>query len=157
MIYNRSILIVFVLVTFFCCTPKVDLEIEKQAILSIHHAQRAQHFQKDTMAFVDQFSDNYISVNNGIISSPSRKESIERFGSYFSSVDFIKWDDVSDPIIQMSLDGTMANTIVDKEVIVSYRDTSDQIKKDTTFFAWSAIYRKYDNEWKIDCVTSTNQ
>jgi len=25
------------------------------------------------------------------------------------------------------------------------------------YFAWTVIYIKYRNEWKIDCVTSTNK
>lgn len=153
----RIFLIIFSCFTYFSCTTRVNINAEKQAILAMHNAQRDYHFKKDSLAFVDQFSNNFISVNNGVVSKPSREESLQRFGSYFKTVDFLKWDDVTEPLVQISNDGSMAYSVVEKIVTMSYSDTLGQITEETTHFAWSAIYRKYGDEWKIDCVTSTNK
>jgi len=130
---------------------------ETEMIMKLHEQQRDHHFNKDSVAFSDQLSKNFISVNRGKISRPAREETIAKYNSYFSSVDFVKWDDVTDPIIRFSDDGTMAFTIVDKMIVVTYSDDGGNELKDTTHFAWTAIYKKYTEGWKIDCVTSTEK
>ncbi|MBK8496856.1 MAG: hypothetical protein IPL50_19080 [Chitinophagaceae bacterium] len=82
---------------------------------------------------------------------------LNRYNGYFSSVDFIKWDDVSKPIINFSKDGTLAYTIVDKIVQISYKNETGKTVYGETHFAWTAIYRKYGETWKIECVTSTDR
>ncbi len=136
---------------------KVDLEVEKAKILALHHAQRNYHFEKDSLSFADQMSEQFISVNRGIISRPSREDLLARYNGYFSSVDFVKWDDVAEPIIRFSDDGSMAYTIVDKIVAVTYKNETGETVVGETHFAWTTIYRKYDDQWKIDVVTSTNK
>ena len=51
----------------------------------------------------------------------------------------------------------MAYTVVEKEVVVKYKNEESQEILETTIFAWVAIYKKYGSEWKIDCVASTNE
>lgn len=133
------------------------LEDETAKILKLHQDQRKYHFNKDSVAFMNQLSNNFISVNKGRITFPTRQETLSRYHRYFSSVDFIKWDDVTDPIIQISDDRTLAYTIVDKIVIVSFTNENGMTIEDSTHFAWAAIYRKYDGDWKIDSVTSTQK
>lgn len=154
-----SQLLLISLITLLACdtTKEVDLELEREHILKLHNAQRDYHFKKDSIAFANQLSANFISVNKGIISSPKQKETISRYHSYFSSVEFLKWDDVTDPIIKFSDDGSMAYTIVDKIVAITHQDEHGNTVEGKTHFAWTAIYKKYDDEWKIDCVTSTNK
>ncbi|NAS14096.1 nuclear transport factor 2 family protein [Poritiphilus flavus] len=134
-----------------------DLDAEKAKILEMHHAQRNYHFEKDSLAFADQMSEHFISVNRGIISRPTREELLARYNRYFSSVEFLKWDDVSDPVIRFSDDGSMAYTVVDKIVRVRYTDAEGNSEEGETHFAWTTIYRKYGDQWKIDGVTSTNK
>ncbi|WP_298514459.1 nuclear transport factor 2 family protein [uncultured Kordia sp.] len=144
---------------FASCVKKqqFDPEKEKKEILKLHNAQRAYHFNKDSIAFANQMSANFISVNKGIISHPKKEETIARYNGYFSAVEFIKWDDVSEPIIKFSDDGSIAYTIVDKIVTVTYKDQTGNTVEGETHFAWTAIYKKYGQEWKIDCVTSTEK
>ena len=138
-------------------SQKIDFAFEKEQILKLHHAQRDYHFNKDSIAFANQLSSNFISVNRGIISTPKKSETISRYHGYFSSVEFLNWDDVSEPIIRFSNDGSLAYTIVDKIVAVTQKDEQGKISTSKTHFSWTAIYKKYDDGWKIDCVTSTNK
>jgi len=107
---KQMLLFILIGFTFSTCnqTEKVDFTLEKEQVLKLHHAQRDYHFNKDSIAFANQFSDNFISVNRGKISTPQKNETISRYHGYFSSVEFLKWDDVSDPIIRFSNDGSMA-------------------------------------------------
>ncbi|WP_349554183.1 nuclear transport factor 2 family protein [Pseudotenacibaculum sp. MALMAid0570] len=138
-------------------TTKTDISKEKKAILELHKKQREYHFLKDSIAFANQLSDNFISVNKGEITNPKREAIITRYHRYFSSVEFLEWDDVSEPIIKFSDDGTMAYTIVDKMVKVSFVNQDGDTIQGKTHFAWTAIYKKYGNQWKIDNVTSTDK
>ena len=153
-----SFLVLVLFVLSSCGNKKnVNFSHEKKKILELHNAQRDYHFNKDSIAFANQLSENFISVNRGKISSPKKEETISRYHGYFSSVEFLKWDDVSDPIIKFSDDGSMAYTIVDKIVAVSRKDGNGNSVEGKTHFAWTAIYKKYGDQWKIDCVTSTNK
>jgi len=156
---KKILLFTFVLLVFESCTKSktIDTLADKTKILELHNAQRAYHFNKDSIAFANQLSDDFISVNRGIISSPKKEETISRYNGYFSAVEFIKWDDVSEPIIKFSDDGSMAYTIVDKIVSLTYKDEEGNTVEGQTHFAWTAIYKKYGEQWKIDCVTSTQK
>jgi hypothetical protein len=136
---------------------KFDISEDRKRILELHNEQRAYHFNKDSIAFVNQLSVDFISVNKGIISRPKREETIFRYNQYFSSVEFIRWDDETEPIIEFSDDGSMAYTIVDKIVVLTYKDEKGKKIEDKTHFAWTAIYKKHGGEWKIDCLTSTER
>ena len=146
-------------VSFFSCKrpQKLSIADEKVKILKLHNDQRDYHFKKDSIAFANQLSENFISVNKGKINTPKKNETISRYNGYFSTVEFLKWDDVSEPIVRFSKDGSMAYTIVDKIVIVTYKNQNGDIVEGKTHFAWTAIYKKYGTNWKIDCVTSTER
>jgi hypothetical protein len=109
------------------------------------------------VSFVSQLSDQFISVNRGLITRPGYQQTLSRYHGYFSAVEFQLWDDQSEPIIVFSEDGTMAFTVVDKLVSVTYPDEQGNSVSSETHFAWTAIYKKYGQDWKIECVTSTER
>jgi len=148
--------VIFVLVS---CTPNApfDREAETKKILALHHLQRDYHFNQDAESFAELFSPDYISVNRGVISQPTQDETLSRFQQYFSSVRFLEWDDMSDPVIRFSNDGSLAYTVVDKRVIIEIPDNSGMTNLDTTRFAWTTIYGNYGDHWKIESVTSTER
>lgn len=154
-----KLLIIPLIIFIVSCSNKngFDKDAETKAILELHNLQRDYHFNKDSISFANQFSKDFISVNKGVISKPEKSEMISRYNSYFSAVEFVKWDDVTEPIIRFSEDGTLAYTIVDKIVKVTNKDSTGETVESETHFAWITIYKKYGNEWKIDCVTSTEK
>lgn len=147
--------LLFILLSCSPTAPPPDENVERAKILDLHHAQRDYHFNADAAAFVAQFSPQYRSVNRGEVQQPSTAESEALFQPYFESVDFIAWDDQAAPIIEFSADYSMAYSIVQKEVILAYPLEDGSSYVDTTHYAWTTVYRKYDDDWKVDCVTST--
>ena len=156
---NKLYLISLLIILCFSCNKPVSFSIEKETenILKMHHSQREYHFNKDSIAFANQLSKNFISVNRGEISKPTKEATISRYNNYFSSVEFVKWDDVTEPIVKFSDDGSVAYTIVDKIITITYKNEKDSLVEEETRFAWTTIYKKYDGEWKIDHVASTNK
>lgn len=137
--------------------PQIDEVTEKEKILAIHNQQRVTHFEKLLDGSFDQFSDQFISVNRGEIKSPSKTEFLAKRKNYFQSVEFEKWDDINPPVIRFSDDYSMAYTIVNKEVVVTFLDENGEKQRELTEFSWVAIYKKSESEWEIDCVVSTNK
>ena len=98
-----------------------------------------------------------LSVNKGKLSVDTPEENRERIGKYFGRVEFIKWDDVVEPIIRFSDDGSLCYAIIQKQVIVSSPDSLGKKLQDTTDYAWASVYRKQKNELKVECNVSTNK
>lgn len=147
----------FVLLIFLlqACSKRPDLEAETKAILAIHSEQRKAHMEKDVLLLLGDSTVEYVEVNRGLVKKPTYAENLKRFTSYFETVDFIKWDDVSPPIISFSEDATMATSVVDKLVITQSK--SETNKFDTTQFAWLVVFKKSNGKWQLHRMGSTNK
>ncbi|MBR9922300.1 MAG: nuclear transport factor 2 family protein [Bacteroidetes bacterium] len=147
------------------CKPTADSFDREEAtteIMALHQEQQQAHLQKDAALLVGQFAEDMISVNRGKVSKADKESSLNRFQSYFDHVDFVKWDDVNQPIIRFSKDGSLAYTVVEKEVVVRFAE-GDSLMEEKTIFAWTSIYRRIfksdttNNGWKLESMSSTNQ
>lgn len=98
-----------------------------------------------------------ISVNKGGVLINAREDNRKRIHNYFSTVEFVKWDDIAEPVIKIAGDGSLAYAIIQKLVILSYPDSAGKKKTDTTNYAWVTIYRKQNGEWKAESNASTTQ
>jgi hypothetical protein len=145
---------------FSCNDPgKSTGEADQAKLLKIHEDARNAHFGRNAQIMIEQFAEEMISVNHGKISKTiSPEKDIERFQSYFNSVEFKKWDDVNPPEVRFSEDHTLAYMVVDKLVVLEAKDSVGKPFQETTHFAWVGIYRKQnDGDWKLECITSTNE
>lgn len=157
---NRFLIIsvVALCLSFFsACKNQPDLKKEKKLITAMLEMERKAHFDRNVDLFVSEFADSMISVNKGKVVKLSVEQNKNRIQPYFSSVTFIKWDDVAEPIIRFSDDCTLAYAIIQKEVILTYPDSTGKVLFDTAHYAWSSIYRKQKGEWKVECNISTNK
>lgn len=128
-----------------------------QAIQKILQQERTAHFEHNAALFTGTFADSMTSVNKGKVTKASRQQLQERFQHYFDQSEFIKWDDVAEPQIHFSNDGSLAYAVIQKEVIIAVADSAGIKHNDTTHFAWVSIYRKQNGEWKGECNISTNK
>lgn len=148
----------FLLAIFFSCKHAGKKNnAEEKAIKALLQLERKAHFERNVDLFVSEFSDSMIGVNKGKVSVLSLEQNKQRIRPYFESVRFIKWDDVAEPVIRFSDDGTMAYAVIQKQVIVSYPDSTGKSFIDTTDYAWVSIYRKQKGEWKVEANISTNK
>ena len=138
-------------------TSVPNLEKEEHEILQLEASQKAFHFSKNARSFTDLFSDHFLTINKGIVGSPTRTISFEKFDRYFKNTEFVKWDDRKQPIIRFSDDGSVAYVAVQKEVVIKSTAGNGSSQVDITNFAWLTVYRKFKTGWKIDCVVSTNE
>lgn len=158
---NRNIAFtIFLMVTIFCSchtSDGFDKQKETQAITALLQQERKAHFDRNVDLFLSEFADSMLSVNKGKVSVTTPGENRERIGKYFGRVEFVKWDDVAEPVIRFSDDGSLCYAIIQKQVILSSADSLGRKLLDTTDFAWTSIYRKQKGEWKVECNVSTNK
>lgn len=87
----------------------------------------------------------------------SKQEMKIKMQRYFDAVEFIKWDDITAPIIQFSNDASLAYVTMQKEVIIKDKSGVQPDKKDTTIYAWVSIYQKFGNDWQLVSNIPTNK
>lgn len=131
---------------------QVDVEAERAILLQINEKQRTAHMTNDAALLVNSMADSVITVDGGNIYRSSRQQVQDRFTAYFKTVKYFKWDDMEAPVIHIAPGGTMATVSVRKEVVAE----SIEEPRDTTVFAWTSVYRKEGDAWKMYSITSTD-
>ena len=158
--YRAKVLITFFITVSFISScnnqPITNLVQLEKEILEVHNNSKKFHVEKLANEFINQLSGNHISVNRGKISFLDKTKKLEKVKAYFNNVEFEKWDDINPPIIRFSDDYSLAYTIVNKELQLTYKDEDGIHKREKTIFSWVAIYKKHNDKWKVDCVASTN-
>lgn len=147
----RFILPALLLLCFSCSDPETS---HLEALKKVLADERRAHFERNVDLLMSHGVDPLLSVNRGSISYAKQVDSRERFSEYFNSVDFIKWDDMREPVFNFSEDSTLAVVSVQKIVVLREKATQ---ALDSTQFAWTAVYRRIDGEWKMTVMTSTNK
>jgi len=140
------------------CAARPDLARERAALLELHEAQRRAHLAEDAEALVALFADDYFELADGVLRCPTAEESRARFGRYFEAVEFLAWEDVAPPEIELAADGTLATMTVRKLVRLRTRDADGTERLERTLYAWLASCAKdADGRWRLASVTSTRR
>ena len=151
----QSLWFLFLVIIMAGCSNKPDLEKAHEEISALLLSERKAHFDKDIDAFISNFADTVISVYDGEVTKNTPADNKARFGPYFKSVEFIKWDDTAPPIIDISDDGKLAYAVLKKTIVLTYPDTLGNPLIDSANYSWVSIYRKFDDKWKVVCNAST--
>lgn len=117
-----------------------------------HEVQREAHLGADADRLVSLFADDFVSVQDGVVSRPSRAQSRARFQRYFDLVTFLAWDDIEEPVIELAADGSLATILVRKRVHLTHPGGEEE-----TVFAWLETWRHRDDRWELAMVVSTRQ
>lgn len=132
------------------CT--VSPETNLKELTRLQQQEQQAHMRKDVLLLVEMFHDTLCQVQNGRVSYFTKQEMSNRFAMYFDAVEFIRWEDNYPPKIQLSTDGSMAHITVQKGVeLVVKADSSIQ----KTDFAWTELWRKGNQGWKLYSISST--
>jgi len=127
------------------------------ALTGLQARQRQAHLAADAAALTAMFADDFVSVQDGEISRPGRDASRARFERYFAQVTFLAWDDLEEPVIEASDDGTLATVLVHKLVHVTFREADGTPQEEITTFAWAETWRHTGDRWELAMVISTRK
>lgn len=139
------------------CDIKTDISNDYKQLVQLQRQQREAHINKNADLLVSMFSKDFISIDSGSINRPTREESRNRFQAYFDNVEFIAWDNIEDPVIRISSDGTMAYIIVQKSVHLKIPSAGGEASESKNVFAWMETWEKRNGEWKMTAIASTDR
>lgn len=140
------------------CFTSYGQQSVKEVLLQSNDLQRKAHLENDATLLVSQIADSMINVDEGEISILSNDQIKTRFERYFKSVKYTLWDDIQEPIIQVSPDETWAVIFVRKLIDLQYKNEEGSFgEHHYAQFAWEARYQKIEGHWKIVSISSTDK
>jgi len=135
---------------------KQNVSEDLQQLLRLQQQQKTAHLEKRAELLTEMFADDFINIDSGTITTPTQDEAKERFQTYFDRVEFLAWDNIEEPVIRISKDGTMAYIIVRKFVHLRLPAADGTFEESKTTFAWMEAWEKIDGEWKMTAIASTD-
>ena len=117
-------------------------------LLAIHQADRRAHFARDADALVASVAPEFLQVFDGKIQRITREDLRKRFATYFQGAEFVAWDDLEPPVIQVSPDGKMGWMAVRQKVTIRRQDAQGSKVAEDTTMSWLSTYEKRDGKWQ---------
>lgn len=150
----RLLFLLVIVLLISCREQRQQSNYNLDAIKNILTTERKAHLTKNASLLFSGGSDTLLEIKGGTVKKISPEEGRQRFQNYFNSVDFLKWEDSAEPIFSFSEDSTMAVVTIQKLVILKEHDSTTN---DTTNFAWTSVFKKVKNKWKLEMIASTNK
>ena len=133
----------------------VDPEKEKAELLRAHRADREAHFRTDVDLLQERTPEVLIAVSRGKIHRSSRAASRKQFAEYFRGATYFEWDDLEEPIVRVSKDGSMAWMITRIRVRRVQKDSSGTEHEEKFVYAGIMTYEKREGKWMRVANVST--
>lgn len=129
-------------------TPKPpDPDEEKAELLRLHRQGREAHFKTDVGLLQKDSPEEFIAVSRGKIHRVRKEDERRQFEEYFRGAKYFEWDDVEEPVINVSRDGTMAWIISRVRVHRTQKDTAGKEQEERFVYAGIMTYEKRDGRW----------
>jgi hypothetical protein len=124
----------------------LDFDSLRRQILDLHRRTIKAHLNKDVSFFTKDISEDYMSISNGEIRTPTAEDLRSTYTSYLNNTNFTEYKDLREPIIGFSEDGSVAWSVV--QVKVEGRTVDDGYERDLDFTcAWITLYRRRGDRW----------
>ncbi|MHA1967576.1 MAG: hypothetical protein ACW964_07225 [Candidatus Hodarchaeales archaeon] len=124
-----------------------DFESYRSEIIALHEKEIEAHMNKNVEFFVKDIADEYVTVSFGEIRKPTLEEIRSQFTSYLTNTVFTKYEDLQEPIIRFSKDGSLAWAIF-QVAVKGKRKRDDGSEKNLDFTcAWITLYERQDDKW----------
>ena len=119
----------------------------KAQILAQHKKSIQAHWDKDVAYFTDDVAEGYLSVSNGEIHTRTIAEIEAQFTNYLDNTTFSEYEDIQEPIIRVSQDGTQAWMIAQTKV-VGRRKMEDGTEVELDFIcAYVMLLERRGDQW----------
>ena len=130
-------------------------DLDHDAILALHEQDRRAHLSGDADLLVAGMADYIWEASRGRLTRLARTDVRDRFGAYFSGVRYSVWDDLVQPHVAVSADGTSAWMAVHIEAALSPRDEADNGPQRTFESSWIATYERQHGHWLMVGISSS--
>lgn len=151
-----TLVLLFIPATAFAqAQPPVDLEKEKAELLRLHRSGREAHFKTDVELLLADSPEEYVGVRAGKISRSTKAGARKMFTEYFRGAKYYEWDDLEEPIIRVSKDGSMAWMITRVRVRRVQKDKAGAEVEEKFVYAGLRTYEKQGGKWMRAANAST--
>jgi hypothetical protein len=133
----------------------VDHEKEKAELLRLHKSDREAHFKTDVDLLQESAPEEFIAVSDGKIYRTTKSDERKRFAEYFKGAKYYEWDDVEEPIVRISKDGSMAWMITRVRVRRAQKDAAGKEQEQKFIYAGIMTYEKRAGKWMRVANVST--
>jgi hypothetical protein len=133
----------------------VDHEKEKAELLRLHKSDREAHFRTDVDLLQESAPEEFIAVSDGKIYRTTKADGRKRFAEYFRGAKYYEWDDVEEPIVRISKDGSMAWMITRVRVRRAQKDAAGKEQEQKFIYAGIMTYEKRAGRWMRVANVST--
>ena len=155
--HSRILIVGTLLLSAAACCQGPDLEASRQQILDLHQSFIQAHLDKDAAFLAEPTADDYLAVINGHVRPMSAKDVEQRLAPYLAETEFSHYEDVAEPIIGFSDDGSIAWSIVQVRVAGERTGDDDTEQSFDTLWAWLTLYRRDGDRWQRIADVSTNR
>jgi hypothetical protein len=152
----------FVTLLLFVACPSValgqasvDLQKDKVELLRLHRIDPEAHLRTDVELLQQRSPEEFISVGRGKIHRAKKSDERKLFTEYFRGAKYYEWDDVEEPIVRVSKDGSMAWMITRVRVRRTQKGDAGEEKEEKFTYAGIMTYEKVDGRWMRVANVST--
>lgn len=142
-----GVTIILLLAVLSNCRDRIDTEACKQGLLELNAKNREAHLAGDVQTILAGMAPEYFQVRRGRVYELSAQDNKMRFESYLGSMKILAWDDIAEPIVFVSDDGTLATMLVTKRLAMVPINAPDTTAPMEGVYAWQATYRRVDDIW----------
>jgi hypothetical protein len=119
---------------------------DEQALLRLHEAGLKAHMDRNVDALLATHADDFVLLNRGEVTSPSKVELRAFLGPYLEATTFEHYRDAVKPIVKVSRDGSLGWVIAQVEARGSSARQGGRQPLEFVV-AWIELYEKRSGEW----------
>ena len=139
-----------------CCrTP--DLETSRREILELHESVIQAHLDKDAAFLARPTADDHLTVTRGEVFPMTAADVEAMLAPYLAETEFSHYEDVAEPIVGISDDGSIAWSIVQVRVAGDRTGADGTTTSFDTRWAWMTLYRRDGDGWRSIANVSTHR
>ena len=153
--YLVSILLFVVGINVAQSQSTANREKEVAELLRLHKSDREAHFGTDVGLLQGSAPEEFITVSDGKIHRVTKSDERKHFADYFKGAKYYEWDDVEEPIVRVSNDGSMAWMITRIKVRRTQKDEAGAEREQKFTYAGIMTYEKRDGKWMRVANVST--
>lgn len=120
---------------------------DADVLLELHQELINAHLDKDVDKLLAPEPDKVVRVGRGEVVFEAKAERIPRFKDYLENTEFEIYEDLIDPIVRVSEDGTLGWVIAQVRVAGTRTYDAGESKKFDTVWAWIELWEKRDGRW----------
>jgi hypothetical protein len=123
------------------------MSTDERNILALHEAGLKAHMDGDIDALLAIQADDFLLVNRGEVSTPSKQDRRDFLGPYLASTKFEYYRNKVPPLVKVSQDRTLGWVAAQIEARGESMDSNGQARTIEAVFAWIELYERRGDEW----------